>query len=104
MPITLAELKKGKRTIPVAMPEGTVTITYRAGEVTQAAFDETARIIDLIPKWVESWDLTDNGEPYPITQESVDHLPQGFLAAIFDAILEDSRNRPTKRPGSMKSG
>lgn len=104
MPITLADLKKGRRTISVALPEGTVTMTYRSGEVTLASFEELATITRMVANWVESWDLMDGDEMYPISEESVARLPQSFVCAIWDAIGEDVRSRPTRKSGSMKSG
>jgi len=38
---------------------------------------------------VESWDITDHGDPYPIKLDAVAVLPRSLLGKILLAILYD---------------
>lgn len=43
---------------------------------------------ELIVRLVESWDITDNGEPVPVKTETVAPLNLTFKQAICDKIIE----------------
>ena len=108
MPITVADLQNKRRTITVETIAGDVEITYRLGEVTEAALDEHntpgfGGIIALLAQWIERWDVLDGEEMLPITVETLKSLPRSFLLDIYGAINGDTRLRPTKRRGSLSA-
>jgi hypothetical protein len=109
MPISLADIRSGKRKIEVETLSGTVNIVYRLGEVTDAAITDRdkpgfAGVIAILVSWLESWDVLDGEAMYPITEESLRELPRAFLLDIYGAINGDVSLRPTKRGGSFGAG
>ena len=49
------------------------------------------------------WDLTDNGNPVPITYDALVDLPPGLPAAILGAIFRDVNDPNRRRPASRRS-
>lgn len=108
MPITLGDLQSKKRTITVETIAGEVEITYRLGEVTEAALNEHDRpgfggIIEMLARWIERWDVLDGEAMVPISTETLQTLPRSFLLDIYGAINGDTRLRPTRRQGSLNA-
>jgi len=94
MPLTVEKLRIGRATIAVPYGEDTVSVTYRAGEITPtwqaglrlSSHESVAKEICAV---VESWDITDHGDPYPIKLDAVAVLPRSLLGKILLAILYD---------------
>lgn len=108
MPISLGDLQSKKRTITVETVAGEVEITYRLGEVTEAALDAHDKpgfggIIELLAQWIERWDVLDGEAMLPITVETLNALPRSFLLDIYGAINGDTRLRPTRKAGSLSA-
>lgn len=59
---------------------------------------EVARVI-VVPlmTW---WDLTDGGEPYPITAENVADFGVDWIRAVATAIQDDWQTGPATKKGS----
>ena len=75
------------------------TIHYRPSRYTWAfrmsiagmSFDElTTRLAEDL---LESWDLTRDGEPVPLTAENILKLPSAVGTRILDALVDHSLDR-----------
>ena len=96
MPITISHLKRNTRTIAVDFMGEQVNITYKPGEMTPALSLEMADvetrlpIVTVLERTVTAWDVMDDDmRPLPITRATLLELPSAFLAAVFDALMED---------------
>lgn len=69
-----------------------LTPAYRAKlqKLSRAQDKEDARDADaeLVADLVESWDVVNNGEPFPPTYENLRLVPLALLACIATEILE----------------
>lgn len=54
-------------------------------------------VVDLLVRLLKGWDITENGEPYPINETTIGELPLGFLTAIVKAIGEELQQDPSLR-------
>ncbi|AZF90301.1 MAG: hypothetical protein BPHS0_15 [Phage 5P_3] len=117
MPLRLSSLKKSLRTITMEWDDNTLNVTYRLGEVTPeradrlaAMFEESraedrsnAEIWADILAVVESWDiLGDDGNPLPVTAETLAQIPITILRGIAEEITEDAR--PMKKKSRASGG
>ncbi len=100
MPISLADLQRNKRTIPVKTPFGDLEVVYRPGAITQEAIT-SGSVFETLATGIETWDLLDEGEMVVITVETMRALPTALVMAIFHAMMEDVTARPTERAGSF---
>lgn len=94
MPLTVEKLRIGRATIAVPYGEDTVSVTYRAGEITPAwqaglRLSNHESVAKEICAVVESWDITENGEPYPLVVDKAVKLPLPLLRKILSDILYD---------------
>ena len=78
-----------------------VTVTYRPSALVAALFDQIQPLAAHIPSFVIAWDVTDeHGEPYPITPDSVNHLPPPVVDAMLKGLVEHELWRnPDLPPG-----
>lgn len=95
MPLTLEKLRIGRATIPVKYGEDAVRVTYRAGAITPAwqaslRMSNHEAVVREICAVVEAWDITENGEAYPINPEKVALLPRPLLVEILFSVLYDT--------------
>jgi hypothetical protein len=98
--VKLSEAKSDLKPLPVVFDSGAVlNITYRVPEYTpyelakvvDKSDPDPTRIIGMILKVVESWDLTDDdGQDIPLTVDGVgENVGIGILRKIMDAIGKD---------------
>jgi hypothetical protein len=104
MPIVLGELPLRETTLDFG-EAGTLTLRYRpptgadvaravvfaqnAGEQPAQAFDA---LIDTIVNRVVEWDIVDgNGNPLPVSRETLLLLPVDWIVRIANAIQGESR-------------
>jgi len=95
MPLTLEKLRIGRATIPVKYAGEVVRVTYRAGLITPAwqadlRLSQLEVVVRDICAVVESWDLTENGETYPLKPDAVAKLPRPLLVEILLTVLYDT--------------
>ncbi len=96
MPLTLEKLRIGRATIAVKYgEEDVVRVTYRAGLITPAwqaglRISNHESVVNEICAVVEAWDITENGEPYPLTPEKAQLLPAPLLRKILLDVLYDT--------------
>jgi len=88
---------------------GTVTLKYRPSKFTtrlRLNFDEKKRNHETFAlafcEMVFAWDLTDKGKPFPLTRENVYALPDKYLIAWLQAIMEDM-NAPEASAATAES-
>lgn len=109
----LSEAKSDLKPLPIVFDSGAVlNITYRSPEYTPYEMakivDKTnpdpVRIIGMILKVVESWDLTDDAEkPIPLTTDGVgENVGIGILRKIMEAIGKDQM--PGEAEGTSAAG
>lgn len=58
--------------------------------------------VDQLAKTIISWNIEDQGQPYPPTRENLSALPLDFIYALRDALSEDMWRRwssPEARKG-----
>ncbi len=123
MGITLAQLVAERAEVTVPVGEDAVSVVYRPGRVTAefaARLDTSSGDLqafrdacEAIAEIIESWDLEEDGAPYPATGEAIAALPIPFVGRIVRAIVEDvgpgeanggsSSSRPARRAGSGAS-
>lgn len=114
--VRLSELARNRRTVEVPVGDGddVVKITYRPGGITpqteerlHKAIDEQrggAALVALFADCLIEWDIVDDdGQPLPVTEETLRHLPTVFLAQMAQAITEDMRPNP-RSAGSSGAG
>src|SRR5579859_234614 len=89
---------------------GTVNVVYRPGNITEKSLRELAVLNDsdnndaltnihamntVLLQTLVSWDLTNNGEPVPLTVDGLADVPLHVRGDIIKAIFEDIRLDPT---------
>ena len=52
-------------------------------------------VAELVSALVVDWDLTEGGEPYPVTPENVRRLPYTFLIAVTQEITKEVASDPS---------
>ena len=106
MSIKLSDLTKATKTIPVPVPDGEVSITYKTSFYTPKVEAMVASMtadnaplaanVKILADALVSWDITDDdGKIIPITQDIIGELGMHFIIAIFTAIAEDSTPKKT---------
>jgi hypothetical protein len=110
----ISHLLKDKRPLAIDLGEGeTLNVVYRPGVLTPARHDEA---IDLVEQQrvgaalakslslsLVSWDLTgEEGEPYPVDEDTLRELPVRFLDMVFSAIQDD--NVPNGKKSKQSAG
>lgn len=102
MPLTLEKLRIGRATVAVKYgDEDVVRVTYRSGLITPAwqaelRLSNGASVVSKVCEVVEAWDITENGDPYPLTPEAVERLPAPLLRKILLDVLYDASPGKTK--------
>lgn len=116
MPFTVSEIIATQdRTVGIVHIEGggfravtegeepLISLAYRLGSITprweaeaaarqeSAAKDDTTWIVPLLVVLVSSWDVqTDDGKPYPLTEDALSELPYALLFGIWGCIIGDA--------------
>lgn len=105
----LSALKSITRPVSVEFYGETVTIDYRPAAMTVeveelifgdpvAGEDAKARILSGFAKVIASWDVTSEGEPVPVTVETLREVPRDLLFGALRKIGED------QSPGKTGAG
>lgn len=106
MPITLAEIAVDRRELSIPIGNGVLNIAYNLAGLTpqvEAQFRRAARedrngeaLVTFLQPLLLSWDLLgEDGQPLPITEETLQTLPLAFLAQLVEAIGADTAPNPT---------
>lgn len=129
MPFDLNALERGYGECEADWNGHSITLRYRADLNNRALiaikrvmvgvvaldgvtrFPDVEAIIDELLKTLlpidheegPGWDLTNNGEPVPITFDSLVDLPPGLPAAILGAIFRDVNDPNRRRPSRSGS-
>jgi hypothetical protein len=64
-------------------------------QVMADALDGSKALVPFITTLVIAWDITERGEPFPLTDEAVSSLPLGFLVAVIRKVAEELAADPT---------
>lgn len=75
--------------LEVEVPGGKITIKYRVNAFTPALVESDGSVSEALVTLVDSWDLTQNQEPVPLTLEGLKLVPFGVQRAIWRAIYGD---------------
>lgn len=128
MPFDLQSLERGYGEVDVEWNGHSILVRYRADLNNRALiamkrvmvgvialdgvtrFPDVEAIIDELIKVLlpidheegPGWDLTNDGEPVPITFDTIVDLPPGLPAAILGAVFRDV-NDPNRRKPSRRS-
>lgn len=98
------------RTCQVSYFEDQFAVSYRPSEITSETEREDAErqaasephvLADRLAKVIVAWDLAENEQPIPITQEYMRTLPSPLLAAIRSGVMEDMAPKPKSARGSF---
>jgi hypothetical protein len=115
MPLELSDLKVKRRSVAVQYDDEIINIEYCPGMVTpeyQSAMLALAKCDtneDQVAAWEQilavmvSWDITNDGEPLPITRETLGIMPTDLLIAIMQAITADA-NPNARSAGTSGAG
>lgn len=117
MAVNVARLQSYRRdlAVPVTVDgdEETVNLTYKPVNMTTPAMatqirlaqNDNYRSIELLATILAgilaSWDLTNEGEPYPVTRDAIEVLDAEFLGVLVDAIVEDLPEAMTAMRGGQ---
>lgn len=117
----LSALLANKRQLSVSFDNATIQITYRPGSTSikrqaelQAEMQEiqnredamgmARKTVEIFCEIVSGWDLTDNGQPIPITVDAVIGLSDEVVNTIMGAISADKqRIAEEKKLSSVRS-
>ncbi len=113
MPIRLSDLKTKSTTFTFDFLGEAVTITYRNGvitpewesrrELTDPSRQAQATVLAL-SEIVASWDvLGDDGQPVPVTVETLTPMPLQFLNRVLEEVMADMRPK-ARSGGSFGAG
>ena len=110
MPIEIGHLVSKRKPLKIEWAGETVNIVYRPyslsiGQEIRDALtgDDRHYLIEEMRRLLVEWDITEDGQPVPIDEESLERLPLEFLNAVSRAILDEMYpNR--KSAGSTGAG
>lgn len=82
--------KKGERLAELAVPFGdeTINLKYRADKLTPRYLDEQFSHPQFCEQVIAEWDIVSDGEPYPITVESVSDMGVEIVYTLIYAIVD----------------
>lgn len=96
MPIEIGHLINKRKPLAVAWQGETVNIVYRPytlgiGQEIRDALAKGNRsyVVEEMERLLIEWDITDQGQPVPINQETLSMLPLELLNAISQAMLDE---------------
>lgn len=108
MPVTLNELRRNTRMIPVPYDGITLNITYRPSAVTPAFGNDDSKsfLVDALLALLVAWDVYEDEaytEMTPISRDTLnsDAVGLALLRAMFDAIMLDTLTG--KRSGAISA-
>lgn len=104
MPISLQKLRARKANYTIDLGDGdTIDIEYYPHEITPGYLDAVSKENDLmalartVAKFVAAWDITNDGEPLPVTVEGAAELGITLLNRIVTDVAQDMKNPNAKR-------
>lgn len=118
MPVDLAALRQRRATAVVEYHGEAFNVAYRPEKYDanmQAKMMQVSRssefgpLLELLMEMLISWDLTDAGQPVPITPETLGSLPLNLLAEVARAVMREAisgdptTQTPTATDGSRSS-
>ena len=101
MPLELEKLYNSRnRTATLQWDADEVKIEYRmmaitprkVNEIVEASTTPRELFVGWILEFVVDWDIVAGGEKCPITAEFLSGLRSGFLAAVYEAMIQDPQN------------
>lgn len=97
MPLSIATIQSQVRETDLKYLGENVHLTYRPGQITPESGQ--LPMAEWIPAVVVSWDFLDfdGATPYPLDADRLRALPDPFLRAVTDHLVEDSRLDPSMR-------
>jgi len=97
MAVSLGELKRNTRLVPVSYMGLTINVTYRPASITPAFGRDLEAgesvMVAILARSLVNWDIFQDDEMQvmlPITPETLGDLGSGLLNAIVQAITLDS--------------
>ena len=107
MPVTLGELRRNTRTVPVTYDDMTLSITFRPSAITPSFSDgdgDVDFLVKSLTRVMVRWDVYEDEsytEMTPITEEILrsDSIGLQLLRAMFDCIILDTLSG--KRNGAI---
>lgn len=129
MPISLSDLFRGTKKVGFQWEEDDVVVEYNfnlltpprrlflatSGQSSPVVVSEQApwweavrerrdRYLDCLVEILVSWDvLGDDGNPVPISRETLDSFPAAFVAQIAETVLLDGVVNPQRSENSSDS-
>jgi hypothetical protein len=52
-------------------------------------------LVPFITELLTAWDITEDGQPFPVSDDAVASLPLGFLVTVIRKVAEDLAADPT---------
>lgn len=91
----IADLQHDRREVSFAYGEHrNITVAYNPGALTfqdveRDPGDDVVKVSAQLEEWMLEWPIVQQGEPLPITRETLLALPAGFVLAMYRAITQD---------------
>jgi hypothetical protein len=93
--LNVSQLATNEANLALTIAGDTLNLTYYPNKLTTKAITQLDNGLDgmnaALADIIKSWDLTDNGEPYPINPDSLAALGVGLLLQISKGIVGDIR-------------
>lgn len=93
VPIAVGEDDAGEPTteplVLVYRPSAYTANTEREMNVLRESDWKSALGLSFVETLVVSWDLEDDGKPFPIEKERLAELPSNFISAVISGIADD---------------
>ena len=104
MPISLSALRAKRAEHTIDLGDGDlVALVYYPHKITPGYLDAVSGENDLmalartVAEFVADWDITDEGEPLPVTVEGAAQLGLSLLNLIVTEVAQDMRSPNAKR-------
>lgn len=106
MPLSVQKLSDVRRTVTIPFDDDTLHVTYKLSAINMELADWTVEhgsdrgsLMDWLARVIVSWDIVDNGDPIPVTRETMERygLPTPLLYMIQTAIREDSDEKNLRK-------
>jgi hypothetical protein len=105
MPLDLQSYKATVKSVSVAVGGETLSVSYRPSELTPRFLKELKEkstggdaetTAEMLFHILTKWDVTDGGNPVPLTPEILASLGFDLLNAIVQAVMEDLNPLPSR--------
>lgn len=111
MTLDLAALFNLEATTTVQLGDLSFDVRYAPNKLSVDAFNKVIKaqkdadidtLAGMMIDAIIGWDLTLNGEPYPVTRENLGRLPIPVFGQLITAVLREVRD--PNGEGSLQSG